>query len=260
MSKQITIISTTTALAIAFWALAKPWVESLHKFSEIELWVAPLAVLVLLASATALAYALLPKRRLMLAIPALIGLTYLIVFGFHWLNFIAAGLIMALHAVAIRYTSTEIASRIKLDINRIVRHGIGYILLPLLLAVSFGYYLSPSIQLQAAKQGVSPTFREVASRTMDAFLKTEDGTNDEKQEAKSAALEKLYDLYDRQVQPYRQYFPPVLAFGLFIALWGLSFILIPVSVWTAHGMFAILRRTGFVKVEELDIKAERINL
>lgn len=260
MSKQISIISVTTALAIVFWVLAKPWVESLTKFSEIDLWIPPLAVLVLLASVVSLALVILPKRRLMLLLSGLTGLTYLIIFGFHWLNLIGFGLVVAFHAIAIHHVSTEINSRIKLDINRIVRHGIGYVLLPILIALSFGYYLSPSIQEKASQTTIPPTFAQVAGKTLDAFLINEEGSSAAKQVAKNAALERMYALYDRQIQPYRKYLPPVLAFGLFIVLWGLSVILIPLSVWTAHGIFAILRRAGFVKVEEVEVKAERLQI
>lgn len=260
MYKRIAIIVVPVLFSFLFWFLAKPWVENLHKFSDIDVWLWPLVILICAASTASLAYALLPQRRLGLIIATCIGAGYLGVFGWHWLNLIAAGLIVVFHAVSIRYTHSEITSRVTLDVNRIVRHGMGYILVSMLLAISFGYFLSPSVQERARTVTVPPTFREIASKTFDAFLKTEDGSAYEKQQIKNEALTKLYDLYERQLSPYTKYFPPVLAFGLFIGLWGSSFILIPLSVWVAYLLFLLLRTTGFVSLTKEMVEAERIKL
>ena len=60
------------------------------------------------------------------------------------------------------------------------------------------------------------------------------------------------------LKPYFQYAPPLLAFGLFLVLWGLSWFFIQLSVLVGMLMFWILKKTNFVKIEKKNIEAETL--
>ena len=58
------------------------------------------------------------------------------------------------------------------------------------------------------------------------------------------------------MKPYFQYAPPILAFGLFLILWGLSFIFIWLGILVGMILYWILKKTHVVRVEEREVKAE----
>ena len=56
--------------------------------------------------------------------------------------------------------------------------------------------------------------------------------------------------------PYLHYAPPVLAFVLFLILYGLSWIFLWLSMLICIGVIAALRMMKFITIEERDVKAE----
>ena len=58
------------------------------------------------------------------------------------------------------------------------------------------------------------------------------------------------------LEPYFQYTPPALAFGLFLVLLGLSWIFVWISVGIGVLIFWILKKSRWIKIQEEDIKAE----
>ncbi|MEK7616007.1 MAG: hypothetical protein AAB420_02255 [Patescibacteria group bacterium] len=261
MSKIISIITTVTLISLGFWITAEPWVNSETKFSDPSLWIAPAAVLIVFAAVISLGYMLLPQKRLKLLLAGLIGSTYLVIFGVHYLNIIAFFVIILFHVFAIRAIHLESEERLKIHPIHIIRRGITEVMLPLYFALSFAYFLSPSIQERVKDPVLSPSLKQAVSRVMDEFLEAEKNIPQaQKQIAKNYALEQTYDTITRWSDPYRVYFPPVLAFGLFLMLWGLGFALHWLSTWIGALLFVLLRKTKFVVIEKRNIEAEHIAL
>lgn len=60
------------------------------------------------------------------------------------------------------------------------------------------------------------------------------------------------------LEPYFQYAPPALAFGLFLILWSVGWIFVWLAVFLGIFIFWVLKKIKFFKMEEYDVKAERL--
>ena len=135
-------------------------------------------------------------------------------------------------------------------------------MLPLYIALSFAYFSSPSIQIRAKDPVFAPNLKQVVSEVMDKFLSTELAyvPKEMREQQSNDAIERTYNYISSYFEPYRAYFPPVLAFGLFLILAGLGFILHRLSIWLGMGIFWFLKKTKFVLIENKQIEAETIVL
>ena len=262
MAKIISIIVTVTLVALGFWVTAEPWVNSSIKFADWHVWILPATFMVLLGAVSALAYMLLPQKRLKLLLAGFIGATFLAVFGLWFLDILAFFVILLFHLFAIRYIQFESQERLKIHVGQIVKRGIGAVMIPLYIALSFAYYSSPSIQVRAKNADLAPNLKQIVSEVANKFLVTELSSlpPEQREAASSYAIERTYNYFVSYFEPYREYFPPVLAFGLFLILVGLGFILHRLSVWLGMGIFWLLRKTKFVVIEKKQIEAESIAL
>lgn len=238
-AKIISIIAFVTLLSFWFWVAVEPWVHGVTKFRDPSLWIFPAIMLVVLSATIAIAYMLLPKKRLKMLLALLIGGTYLAIFGRNYLQILVLFIIPLFHIFAIREIRFESQERLKIHPGFIIRRGIALIMVPLYIALSFAYFQSPSVYENIETQEESPSF---------------------KQAVQNYAIEQAYDQAMRILEPYRAYFPPILAFGLFLVLWGLGFIFHRVSAWFGMLLFWLLRKANFVRIEEVDTKAQAIKI
>ena len=236
-SKIISIIAVVTLLSFWFWVAAEPWVHSATKFRDPSLWIFPAIMLVVLSAVTAVAYMLLPQKRLKMLLALLIGGTYLAIFGRHYLQILVLFIIPLFHVFAIRHIQLESKERLKIHPGFIIRRGIAMVMVPLYIALSFAYFQSPSIHENARDEQTAPTFKQVVQNYV---------------------IEQAYDQAMHQLVPYRAYFPPVFAFVLFLVLLGLGFVFHRISAWIGILLFWLLRKLQFVKIVEVDTKAENI--
>ena len=183
---------------------------------------------------------ILPDKRLKVLVAGLVGAMSLVAFGFHYLNLIAFGAVIVFHLFAVRAIRLESEERLKVHPRRTIQRGIAEIMIPLYIVLSFAYFATPAIQ-QAAQR--------------DIFL-----PSTLKQAVSFAALERVDDAITYWAEPYRDYFPPVLAFGLFLILWGLGFLLHRLATGLGTLIFWLLRKTGFVIITEKMIPSESISL
>ncbi len=240
MAKIISIITTVTLVAIGFWITAKPWVESPVKFADWRIWIVPLIMLTLLGALIAVAFMILPDRRWKFLTSALVAVTSVLVFGLHYFNIIAAGGVVLFHWFGIRVIEQESEERLKIHPRRTIYVGIAEVMIPLYIVLSFAYFATPAIQ-QASQRDV-PLPHTI------------------KQAVSGVALQRAYDLIIYWAEPYREYFPPVLAFGLFLVLWGLGFVLHRVATMIGVLLMLVLRKTKFILITEKMISREQISL
>ena len=258
-TKIISIITAVTLLSVGFWISAEPWGHSATKFRDSSLWIFPARILVILSASIAVAYMLLPQKRLKLLLALLIGGTYLVIFGRDYLQILVLFIIPLFHVFAIREIQLESTERLNIHPGFIIKRGIALIMIPLYIALSFAYFQSPSIQTATRDQKLSPTFKQIAGDVLDRFLESQNEVSEQdKQFAKNYAIEQAYDTIMSYFEPFRPYFPPIFAFGLFLVLLGLGFIFHRVSSWVGMILFWLLRKTQFVKIVEVDTKAQSI--
>ena len=216
--------------------------------------------LVLLLTVVVMGIALFQKKVWALTLCGIVGAIYLFQFGFTQLNLLGAGIFLLLGLYSSANSGTEISQRTKVNIRRIIQHGSMPIIIGLFILVSFAVYQSPfaeelekSEKLPSASQNF---IRSIVEQTVGRQVQTNNEA--EKQNIITQITNETFGEINIFLKPYFQYAPPLLAFGLFLILWGLSWIFIWLSVLLGMLIFWILKKTGIVKIVERDVKAEML--
>ena len=214
--------------------------------------------LIFLVTAVVMGIALFQKKIWALTLAGLVGLIYLFQFGFTGLNLLGVGIFLLLGLYSSVNSGAEISQRTKINMRRIVQLSSLPVILGLFILVSFAAYQSPAIQkLKSADRLPSQTetfIRSVVENTIGSQIEAVSKT--EKQNIINQVSQQAFNQINNFIKPYFQYSPPLLAFGLFLILWGLSWIFVWLSVLLGMLVFWILKKTGVVKIEEKDVKAE----
>ena len=257
VSKRAGIMLVTASMAFLFWYTSQFWVHSRIKFSEPDIWIGPLVSMTLLATLICLCFIILPSRTEKMIVSGTVGGLYLVVFGIGSLTLLASMLIFICYLWASKRIGTELGQRIKINVIQVVRPGLNLVVLPLMLALSFAYFLSPVVQVQYEEQKIPLTLKQVISATVNTLI------SDEQEEQPHLGGEITDEVIAKLLwaaRPYQKYTPPLLAFGLLIILWGISFILNFISSWLAALIFWMFRRFNFVRFDIVQVHAESIRL
>src|SRR3990167_9725449 len=144
--------------------------------------------------------------------------------------------------------------------RRVVQTGAWPVITGLFILISFAVYQSPfaeelekSEKLPSASQNF---IRSIVEQTVGRQVQTNNEA--EKQNIITQISKETFGEINTFLKPYFQYAPPLLAFGLFLILWGLSWIFIWLSVLLGIFVFLILKKTDMVMIEERDVKAEML--
>ncbi len=263
MPKRVTIIVVLAVFAAVFWTVARLWVgDPAFGLAEYQAWLWPLVALIVLSASAVWAFLLLADRRWRISASLAVAGPSLIVFGLRWEWLVSIVIMGLLHARAIQKLDTESRARVDMNPRRLAGAGVGTVLLSLMLVLSFAYYLNPDVQASATSRHLPAPITqaiEKAARQAAAIQFSEASPSERNQIAGQVARE-LISRITAWVRPYSHYFPPILAFGLFLALEAFSFIIIPLASLAAWGIFIILKYTRFIIIEERDIKAQTIRL
>ena len=263
MPKRTIILVAVALISFWFWFSVKPWIQD-PSWSTInyQTWLWPLIALVVTGAVFANALALLDRTDQRWLGSGIVGATFLLVFGISTLNLLGVVLMFAFHSFAMRAMRNAVQNHVKIDFRAGAGHGMRNVILPLLIMLSFVYFENPEVQA-SAQQSRLPESITKAVETASRFLA--DSELSQLSPAQRAQVEdqltkETVSFLERQAKPYRKFFPPVLAFGLFLVLQGLGFILIPIAVFLAWALFESLRASEFIRVSERDVKAEVISL
>jgi len=214
--------------------------------------------LVLLLTAVVMGIALFRKKVWALTLSGVVGLVYLLQFGFTQLNLLGVGIFLLFGLYSLTNSRTEIGQRTKINIRRIIQVGAWPVIMGLFVLVSFAVYQSPfaeelsrSEKLPSASQSF---IRSIVEQIVGRQVQTDNET--EKQNIITQITNETFGEINTFLKPYFQYAPPLLAFGLFLILWGLSWIFVWLSALLGMLIFWVLKKTKVVKIEERDVKAE----
>ena len=214
--------------------------------------------LVLLLTAVVIGIALFQRKVWALTLNGIVGIIYLFQFGFTQLNLLGAVIFMLLGLYSSANSKSEITQRTKINIRRIIQHGSLPVILGLFILISFAVYQSPfAEELEKADRlpSASQNFiRSIVEQTVGRQIPTNNEA--EKQNIITQITNETFGEINTFLKPYFQYAPPLLAFGLFLILWGLSWFFVWLSVLLGMLVFLILKKTGVIKIEERDVKAE----
>jgi len=249
--------AVVAVLAWRLWAYGR--YVSFNATTGIDFEPATVLNFVLLVSLMVLGYALFQKKIWSVSVSGVVGLLFLGYFGITWLNLLGVGLFVLLNLYSRANTVSEITERHKINIRRSLNTGLFPVVMAFFLVISFAAYQSPGVKnLQNAKQLPSQSevfIQTIIEKTAGGYVQ---GNPGEKRgtinQASNQTLKSLNDF----LRPYFKYSPPVVAFGLFLVLWGLSWIFVWLSVLLGMLIFWILKKTNVVKIEERDVKAETL--
>ena len=143
-----------------------------------------------------------------------------------------------------------------------MRQGAKLILLGFYLMVSLGFYLLPSSQRLNATTVSRDVQRSIESTYDNMFVQQQLSQLPPTARAQFQrdVSQYAYQTARTWLAPLGPFIPPLLAFGLFLALWSVNFLLRPPTVWVGDRLFRLLKRVGFVNVTEQDVKGEVITL
>jgi hypothetical protein len=272
--KKTPILIVILITSFWFWVVSKNWITGDVLFSKVSVWLTPLILVVVLTAFTALAFLLLANEKFWYrwSVSWITGLTYLFVFGFSLLNLAAIAGLALIQLISIRVAKIEINERIKLHVGLALRRAMPAIIIPLLLAVSFAYYETGVLERRVDERDVPVSFREAITKTVNTFLEDEAEQESEEngffkgitEQARESTIDRAFDFFVQRfydfTDKYRAYIPPILAFGLFLILWSVSFIFVYLSLGFAMIIYYILRATRFVTLREVDARAQRLIL
>ena len=177
--------------------------------------------------------------------------------GFYWAT-LPLMLLLQMHAGhGIRLEGEE---RMKIHIRETMGRGLPSLITSVLIMISVAFFLSPATQTAAQRQQLPESAKTFIAKTITTFLG--DQVNELPPEQQGDALKQVTDEVLAKInaflRPYFKYLPPILAFGLFLVLQGLSFIVVWLAALVALGLFAVLKRSGFVRIRLVPKEAEEL--
>ena len=188
------------------------------------------------------------------------GVTYLLVFGISNVNLVGTFILVMLFYHAQDMVHGEISERIKMNSRILIRKGLANFIVAFFVLISFAAYQSPAIEsfkdITELPSATNIFIKKVAEQSLRGQLaEVEPG---QKEAVLNQVTQEVIKETNLFLQPYFQYVPPVLSFGLFLVLWGISWVFVWLAVFFGMFIFWILKKSHFFKVEERDVKAERI--
>lgn len=260
--KRIGLILAVVVCATLTWAAAKPWLDSPTRFSG---WLEPfwpaLAVTVL-ASVTGIAFALLASRLDRLAAVLASWATFIVFWRPDIWYVSALPLFVLLWYEASRRIRDDVHDRRKVRINAALGRGVKLILLGAFLMVSVGFYLLPASRgadLGTISEGLQSGLEDAYDSTL-VRSQLEQLPPSLQAQFKRDMAEYIDAFVHDWLGPFKGYVPPFLAFALFLALWSVSFIFRELAIWLGLVLWALLKATKFITIEEEDVSMEVVRL
>lgn len=258
MSRLIKLIiwhAVVAGVAFGLWLDVAKWFEALRLEKGFTSYA--VVTFVFLVALVMIGFALFRDRWLTLSLGGIIGLAYLINFGVSELNFVGVGIMFLLLLQSRSDVVVEVTERMKVNSRTIVRGGVMPFMIGLFVLVSFASYQSPAFdkfgKIERLPSESETYIKVIAENTIGHKI---EGSEKEKELVINQVTAEAVREINTALGPYFKYAPPVLAFTLFLILWSVSWIFIWLSVLTGMLVFFILKKTGFIKIEEKEVRAE----
>lgn len=215
---------------------------------------------IILVSVTSLGLTVFRQKKWTLAMAGVVGLVYLLVFGWSYINLVGVGIMALLFLYARHNGIEEIEQRTKINPRMIVRRCASPVVMALFLLISFAAFQSPIAKEIAEAEQLPSASQQMIRSIVDSVVGSQIPAGPEKESAIAQVTSQTFQQINGILKPYFQYAPPLLAFGLFLILWGLSWIFVWLSVLVGVGIFLILKKTRFVEIEKHNVEAEKLTI
>ncbi|MEK7139017.1 MAG: hypothetical protein AAB799_02460, partial [Patescibacteria group bacterium] len=150
----------------------------------------------------------------------------------------------------------EMDQRTKINSKTVIRRSAPSVVMAFFVLASFAAFQSPVAKGIADAQQLPSASRQMLRSIVESVVGGQIPAGPEKESILNQISSETFRQINNMLKPYFQYAPPLLAFGLFLILWGFSWLFVWLSVFLGMLIFWILKRTKFVKIEEKDAKAE----
>ena len=212
---------------------------------------------VVLTSIVSMALAIFREKRWTLMMAGAVGLVFIALFGADYINWIGIGIAALLFLRARQKGIEEIDQRTKINFRMVIRRSVSSVITAFFVLTSFAAYQSPVAKgIAEAEQLPSvgeQLTRSVVENVIGGQIKF---GGPEKENVINQTSNEIIQQFNIILKPYFQYAPPLLAFGLFLILWSLSWFFVWLSVFVGMGIFWALKKFDFIRIEEKDVKAE----
>ncbi len=260
MNKIYKLIISNSLIALLAWQFFKyiDYVLNIITPESFNFDFEPAAVInfIILTSIISLALPLFRKKRWELAISGIVGVIFLSFFGFTNINLVGVLIVVSLFEYARFAGVEEIDQRTKINSRMIVRRGATGVVLAFFVLISFAAYQSPVATGIAEAEQLPSATQQLMRSVVDSVIGSQVPAGPEKEGVISQVTNETIQQFNNILKPYFQYAPPLLAFGLFLVLWGLSWIFVWLAVLVGVGIFWLLKKTSFVKIEKKNVEAE----
>jgi len=253
MTKRIILTAVACFLSFVFWFKAKPWIVDPLRFQDVNVWLWPVIILIAYTALLALSFLLLPKLYRLVAVVFNLGI-FLIFFGVQEIVLAGGAIALLIQLSAIRAVQNAGDNSLHFKFVPALKPGISRLLTGVFILVSFAYFLSPGVQASAQNKELPQGIRKTIQIVVGNYI----GENLEIQNPRLKAETNNYII--KQVttflQPYFKFLPPILAFGLFLILQGISVVFVWLAVLLAFIVFWIFKTQGLVKIDKKPKEAD----
>lgn len=214
-----------------------------------------------LLTACGLGIMLFYKKRWAAAAAGIVGLSFILVFGASWLNFLGVGVTALMFLGSYQTIGEELKERAKINTRITLRKGTHFIFVALALLTSFAAYQSPVADSLASMDRL-PSSGSLFVRNIAESVVVHQLPKEVPPEQRDQVIEEVTQRANSQLntifQAYKEFAPPALALTLFLVFWGVGWIFVWLSVLFGVLIFWLLRRFKVVIIEEYDMKGERM--
>lgn len=243
------------------WAGVRNWFQgSLFEIqSEVSLVIVSVLFIVLLVLLS-MGLILFQNRLWSVYLGLIVGITYSLIFGISNINLVGIFILVMLFYHAQDIVHDEINERIKMNSRLLIKKGLVNFITAFFVLASFAAFQNPAIEefknIQKLPSSSEIFIKTIVEQTLGGQL-VEAGP-DQKELVLNQVTNEVVGQANSFLEPYFQYAPPALAFGLFLVLWGVGWIFVLLSTLLGMLIFWILKKINFFRIEERDVKAEAI--
>lgn len=243
-------ITQSVVLGLITLVAALNWAGLKNVFFEEGQWIWPSLGFLILLILLSLGWLLIKSKSVLFTSLIVILACFFFSFGFK-LEYLAVLFIaFLLFLFGSLRTINEKEVRIKLQISKILRRGLPYVLTGLSLIIATVYYFSPLIVKNQNQIQIPRPLFDIIIQPVNELI--------------SEQRDILYQTINQQInkysQPYQQYFPLGLAMGMFFALKLISIPFIWLVILSSWLIFKLLISLGAIKIQEQAVLKEIIEL
>ncbi|OGN07388.1 MAG: hypothetical protein A3B86_01405 [Candidatus Yanofskybacteria bacterium RIFCSPHIGHO2_02_FULL_38_22b] len=245
------------------WAGAASWLSNpLFDQNNLNNFGIFAGVMIVLLCLLSLGFIFFRGKKESLILSGIIGATFFTVFGVSNFYLLGVTILILLFIHSDDMVSGEINERLKMNSRILIRKSLANLVLSLFILISFAAFYSPAIEsyknLQELPSASTVFIKNIIEQTLGGQLAQVES------QQKDVVLNQVTSEVIREanlfLEPYFDYAPPVLAFGLFLVLWGVGWIFIWLALFIGLLLFQILKKAKFFKIEERDVKAEVLTI